>query len=244
MKKILFLTLIVLIMVQCKHADAQKLKHTNVIHLKVKEPSDIALSFDKKHLYIVSDDGILVETDLQGNVLRKTTIELTDAEGVYADATHIYVADESPRLISLFDVKTFEYVKSVYIPYGGGRNKGFESLTFDESKKVFYLITEKDPTWIMVLDEKLNVISQFSLHEKGDVSAATFYKGKLWLLNDERREILVMNVDNKQIDKRYQINVMNPEGIAFLPDGQMIIVSDDRQLMYFFPNPENLSNVQ
>lgn len=244
MKKILFLTIVVLIMVQCKNADAQKLKHSNVIHLKVKEPSDIALSFDKKHLYIVSDDGILAEADLQGNVLRKTTKELTDAEGVYANETYIYVADESARLVSLFDVKSFEYVKSVSVPYTGGRNKGFESITFDNERKVFYLITEKDPKWIITLDEHLNVTSQFEFHGKGDISAATIQNGKLWLLNDEYREIMVMNIDTKQIEKRYSIDVMNPEGIAFLPDGQMIIVSDDRQLMYFFPNPENLTNAQ
>jgi uncharacterized protein YjiK len=244
MKKILFLTIVVLIMVQCKHADAQKLKHTNVIHLKIKEPSDVALSFDKKHLYIVSDDGILVETDLQGNVLRKTTNELTDAEGVYADETYIYVADESPRLISLFDVKSFEYVKSVNVPYSGGRNKGFESITFDKVRNVFYLIVEKDPKWLITLDEQLRVISQFEIHGKGDISSATIQNGKLWLLNDEYREIMVMNIDTKQMEKRYSIDVTNPEGIAFLPDGKMIVVSDDRQLMYFFNNPENLSDAK
>jgi len=242
MKKYIIVLVVALFLVHCNSADAQKLKHSKIIHIKIKEPSDVAVSFDKQHLYIVSDDGILCETDLQGNVSRCITENLTDAEGVYADATYIYVADESPRLISLFDVKTMTHVKSIYLPYGGGRNKGYESLTYDTDRKVYYTLTEKDPLWLITLDEDLKLKEQYMLHEKGDVSSATYHNGKLWLLCDEKREIWVMNVTTKSIEKRFSINVWNPEGLAFLPDGQLIVVSDDRQLMYFYPNPENLSD--
>jgi len=234
--------LILFIMLVQTSLSAQTLKYTSQINLKIKEPSDVCLSADKMHLYFVSDDGELLETDLNGNVLRSVKANLTDAEGVYADSSYIYVTDEFSRAICLFTVKDLSYIRSYTTAYSGGRNKAFEAITFDPVRNLFYVFTERDPAIVFLFSATFQPMGQRELVMKGDVSAACFQNGKLWLLNDEGMEVSIVNPETFVTERTWKLAVLNPEGLAFLPDGQLIIVSDDREKMYLFPNPELLSN--
>lgn len=200
----------------------------------VKEPSDICLTVEKDGYFIVSDDGMLVRTDLNFRPLQVSGEELYDAEAVYADNDYVYVVEERTRNLLTFDRVTLNLVGRLNFPYQGGRNKGYESFTFNEAKKNYVLITEKEPIWIFELNEMFVCINQIEFNYKGDISAATYYRAYLWFLSDENSEVLKVNPLNYTIEKIYRIPVINPEGLVFLPDDRLLVVSDDMQKAYYF----------
>lgn len=224
------------------HAQSQKaipLKQIAVKRVHVKEPSDLCMAPDGKHFYIVSDNGSLVKTDLDFNPVQTAGRELYDPEAVYCDGAYIYVVEERTRMLHLFDPVRMEVVRSLMHPYNGGRNKGYEAFTFNHTTGRFILATEKEPIWILELDNNLRVINQVEFPYRGDVSAATWHNESLWLLSDERMELLQVDPFTFAVRQKYKLPVINPEGLAFLPDGTLVVVSDDMEKAYFFSLPAN-----
>jgi uncharacterized protein YjiK len=132
-----------------------------------------------------------------------------------------------------YSIKDFALVNTVYVSYAGGRNKSFESIA-KRSEGGFVLFTEKDPVWMFELNEQLQETGRAKWNLPGDISAATFHNNALWLLSDERAEIWLTDLVQKSIVKRFKLPVLNPEGIAFLPNGTLLILSDDEHRLYFF----------
>lgn len=209
--------------------------------LAISEPSDIAVSKDGKSLFIVSDDGALYETDLKGNSIRSTAIGIIDAEAVYADDEYVFVVEERTRLIKQYSIKEFKLIRTIEISYQGGRNKSFESLTKTTNNE-WLLFTERDPVWMFQLNSSFEVINRVKWEVSGDISAATWHNEKLWLLSDEGAEVWLTDFQSQSIIKRFKLPILNPEGIAFLPNGKMLIVSDDRHKLYVFDDPNLLQN--
>jgi len=213
------------------------IKHTGWISLKVPEPSDLALGLSQ-NLFIVSDNGYLFETDLKGKIIRKAKFSGTDFEGVYATEKGVFVVDESPRKIFLFDPLSLEVKSTFTIPYSGARNKGFESITYNEVKKSFVLITEHDPLVIFELDSMFRMTNQMEWNFASDISSATWHNGFIWLLSDEDMTIFKCDPVTYTPLNKWKINVINPEGISFDPSGNLLILSDDMARLYFFENPD------
>jgi uncharacterized protein YjiK len=209
------------------------LKPSKSILLDIPEPSDICVSAKGNSLFIVSDDGGLYETDLEGKILRSTRHDLVDAEGVFADKEFVYLVEERNRFIKIFTIKDFTLVKTYSVPYEGGRNKAFESIT-QNAQGDFLLFTEKEPVWMFELDNQFRQKGRTKWEVQGDISAATFHNNGLWLLSDERAEIWLTDYAQKRIVKRYKLPVLNPEGMAFLPNGNLLVLSDDEHRLYFF----------
>ena len=215
-------------------ADPQNLKHTWSKKLSIKEPSDICLNKTKDGFFFVSDDGILVETNLEGIVERKSPFQGFDFEGVFADANGIYVMDERTRNVHSFNPADLSLKQSVEVNYNGGRNKGFESLTWNESKKCFIAFTEKEPTWVFELDQNFAVLNKQKVKGMSDISAAAFLNGKLFLLSDEDHAIFRYNPETYDLEKKFKLKIINPEGLCFGPDGSLYVVSDDMGILYRF----------
>lgn len=213
----------------------------HIIH--VPEPSDICVHPFDNSFFVVSDNGFLFQVDSSGNVIRKADYLGYDCEGVYADEKHVYVVEEMTRKIKLFDIDSLNLLRTVYLSYAGGRNKAYESFTFNKAKNRFIIITEKDPIYLFELDENLSVIQEINLGKiAGDISAATFYENHIWLLSDEDMQVMKLDPMSYEVLNRWAIPVVNPEGIAFNKKGQMIIVSDDMERMYIFNHPEKNEN--
>jgi uncharacterized protein YjiK len=238
--------LILLVLVQsiCFAQKPIKLKPIRTSSIQIQEPSDVCVSADSKHLYIVSDNGLLAQTDLEGKVEKSVPGNLIDAEAVATDGEFVYAVDEFTRFVNAYKLEDLSFVKSYSFPYGGGRNKAYEAFTFDKERNQFYLFTEHEPTWLFILDSELRIKSQQEFKVNSDVSGATMYQGKLWLLSDESREIWKVNPDNLEIEKRFIVPIINPEGITFLPNGELLIVSDDLEKVFFFQNPETDSHAK
>jgi uncharacterized protein YjiK len=125
------------------------------------------------------------------------------------------------------------------VPFGGGRNRGYEALTFNKDKNTFILVVEKDPITLLELDVHFSIINEINLSKIArDIAAATFHNGFLWLLSDEDRVVLKLNATTYQVSEKWKLPVINPEGLTFDKDGNLVITCDDMQRIYYFNNPE------
>ena len=61
---------------------ALKIKYSKSFTTAVPEPSDACLSANEQSLFMVSDDGFLFETDLEGKILRKSNLKGIDFEAI------------------------------------------------------------------------------------------------------------------------------------------------------------------
>jgi uncharacterized protein YjiK len=199
---------------------------------KISEPSDICYSVATNTFFVVSDNGYLFETDEQGKITRQAKERGYDFEGVYSDEKYVYVSEEMTRKILLFDIATLEKVGVRQLHYNGGRNAGFESITYNASKDKFIVITEKNPIKIFELDNNFLVTNEVKVKGVTDISSATYHNGKIWLLSDEDHMVLQCDANSYAIEKRYKLGVLNPEGICFNSKGEMLIVSDDMQMQF------------
>lgn len=215
------------------------LKFNSWTSLKVHEPSDIALALDGKSYYVVSDDDAAVyQLDLDGKVLRKSKTLGIDLEAVCVRPDFLYVVDETPRKVYQLDYNTLEVTRTFYVPYSGGRNKSFESLTYNETKKCFVMITERDPVIIFELDHDFRQINEVYWKNARDISAATYHNGFIWLLSDEDMTVFKCDPKTYGIVSQWRINLHNPEGIVF-NGKEMLIVADDLERLYRFNHPEH-----
>ncbi|WP_326984384.1 SdiA-regulated domain-containing protein [Chryseobacterium sp. MYb264] len=222
--------------------EAQKIKTLTPfekINIRVPEPSDIVLHPDGNSFFIVSDNGYLFETDLKGNIIRKADYKGLDNEGVYADEHYVYAVEEFSRAIAVLDLKTLKLERRIYIPYSGGRNSGYEAMTFNKAKGKFLLFTEKNPIYLIELDPDFKEYNRIDISELSrDVSAATFYHDHLWILGDESMTLYKLDPNTYEKLAEWKLPIVNPEGMTFDRQGNLVILSDDMQTMYYFKNPE------
>ena len=218
---------------------AVKMKPTRHVAVTIPEPSDICYDSKTDTFFIVSDAGGLFETDKNCKVIRKQPQDGADFEAVSSDGTYVYAVDETNRTIYKYDIQTLQLVKKFVIPYSGARNKGYESFSFDKAKNRYVLITESNPAILFELDTDFKVTNQTDISAIAkDISSARFYDGFLWLLSDEDMMLLKLNPTTYEVLKKWSLPVINPEGLAFDKEGNILISCDDMQRVYYFNNPE------
>lgn len=199
--------------------------------IAVPEPSDICLS--TAGFYIVSDDGMLFETDSSGNILRSSDFGAFDLEAVCSGPNGIWVLDERTRFASRVSPLTLKPLQTVEVPYSGGRNKGFESLAWNPTRGTYLAITEKNPVWIFELDTAFRVVNRQRLQGPSDVSGLAWKDNRLFLLSDEDHAVYRLNAANFEAEARVDLGILNPEGLVF-SGRHLVVVSDDEQRMYRF----------
>ncbi len=212
----------------------EKFPFTSKRNIKVQEPSDVAYNKDSKTLYIVSDNGNLYECDTLGNILREAPSEGWDYEAVEVRDSSVYVSDESARKIIRHSKKDLS-IKNVYhVRWHAGRNEGVESLTYNETKKCFVMIAEKGPTTIIEVNADFVSVYEQRFSYARDISSARWYNGYMYLLSDEDHCIFQCDPITYKPIRIFNIDVLNPEGICFDGNGNVIISADDLQRLYYF----------
>ena len=224
--------LILLISAHCLHAqEFERIIPKQKISVPVEEPSDVCVKGNE--FIVVSDKGDVFSLSKDFSQKRLLQSNLSDPEGIFCSGDSIWVAEERSRLITSLLYSNPSKIRSVEIPYSGGRNKGYEALC----RKVdgnWLLFTEKEPVWMIELDSKFREIGRTILSLPGDVSSAAIYNGQLFLLSDEAACVWKMDLATNKILKTYTFNILNAEGLCFDADGGMWIMSDAEKKIYQF----------
>ena len=216
------------------------LKPLRTVALPISEPSDIALNATQTGYFVVGDGGTLHEIDLEGKLLRTANYKGQDFEGVLqAPDGHVMAVEERSRQVLQFRAADFELVNTYKLPYSGAINKGYESLVWNDARKRFALYTEKDPALLLEFTADWQPAGRQKLEGITEVSAMTMHNNNLYVLSDEEHTVYVLDAATFARKASFSVQVWNPEGIAFAPDGHLVIVSDDLERMYWFDLPEN-----
>jgi len=211
--------------------DVERIFPKQKMSVPVEEPSDVCVKGTE--FIVVSDKGDVFVLSNDFSQKRLLHSNLSDPEGVFCSGDSIWVAEERSRLVTQLQYSNPAAMRSVEIPYSGGRNKGYEAICRN-AKGNWLLFTEKEPVWMIELDAHFREIGRTILKLPGDVSSAAFYKGQLFLLSDEAACVWKMDVATNKILKTYTFNILNAEGLCFDADGGMWIMSDAEQKMYQF----------
>ncbi len=219
------------LMIAISSFKSDKIKPTKTINVLVKEPSGIAYDEIENVFYIVSDNGKLYKLNRSFEIIKKAPHNGIDFEDVCLANNYVIVTDETARKILFFD-KELNLVSIKNISYSGGRNKGVESITFNEKANQLVLVTEKEPIYIFICDEELIEENTLEVNLAGDISSLTYHKGSYYFLSDDDRKLIKTDLTFNKIDE-WSLPIVNPEGLTFNKD-QLIVVSDDLQKAYFF----------
>lgn len=211
---------------------AVKIKPQSKMRIKVKEPSDIAYTSDKNYL-VVSDGGTLLKLGNAGKVILKAKQTGIDFEGVLELNEFIYVSDETARKVLVYNANTLDYVKSHQLQLQRASNSGFESIAYNSKKERFILVTEKNPITIQEFSKDFVLQAEYSFNSVRDISAALYRNGSLYLLSDEDHLLMKLR-DDYSIEKLWDINILNPEGFCFDEKNNLIVISDDLEMLYNF----------
>jgi uncharacterized protein YjiK len=185
--------------------------------LDVPEPSGLALSIDKQHLWTVSDaNSTVYQLSLDGKVLSSFAVEAGDLEGiaVVSDSVLCVISERAGELIFLtYQGQELERHK---LEDSGGNNAGYEGLAYDRINKRFFLAKEKMPPLLIELDGNLKAISTNVLDYASDLSSLDYdhETGTLWLASDESRIVASITTDGL-IMSHLPFTFPQIEGIAY-----------------------------
>lgn len=237
MKPLTCLPLMLLLPSATAWQTAAKLKPEAWVTVQMPEPSDIAAIPGTDRFYCVSDNGHAMELGADGKVLREARDVAYDLEGILLKDDTLIAVDERSRAIIWLTAGDLKPVRRLTVPYHGGRNRGYEAIVWNPVKQRYLLITERDPVRIIELDAAMRVVNEvpFSGGVR-DISSAVWHDGQLWLLSDMDMQVLQCDPSDYRVRARWEVPVINPEGIAF-SNGRLMILSDDRQRLYTFHLP-------
>lgn len=212
-----------------------KITYTRFSSVQVPEPSDVVEDPQTGHLFMVSDGGMLYETDGAGTIIRKAADVGVDFEGVELKGDYLYVIDESPRKVHRYAKSTLLRDHTYSTPYSGARNSGFESIAWNEARHCFVLVVEKDPVTICEYSADFQLLNQYRFTAARDISSARGWNGAMYFLSDEDEAIFQCDPTTYAVQSKFNLNMLNPEGLAFAKDGRVMVAADDLQRLYYFP---------
>lgn len=216
----------------------ERLRPTSWTNVRVAEPSDIAHITGTDRFFCVSDNGFIAEVRANGDLIRRSAEVAFDLEGAMLHEGQLLVVDERTRRVLWADTATLAITRRLTIPYLGGRNKGYEAIVWNPVKARYLLITERDPVLIIELDQDWRVVNEVPFdRDVRDISSAAWHDGKLWLLSDMDMALLLCDPADYRILARWELPILNPEGMTINDRGELLVLSDDRQRLYAFTLP-------
>jgi hypothetical protein len=198
------------------------------------EPSDIIFQNGK---FIICGDKAFVYSWLPNTQPVQLSVSDFDIEAVCSVQNKLYLSEETYQRIIEFDLETNKTKRQFPFKHFGGRNEGIESLTYNENENAFYLCSEKDPCIFYKADSHFQVLEQFQIPGISEVSSMTFFNGQCYVLSDEASQIFLVNLNDYSIQRSWQLNLLNPEGICFDDKGNCWIVSDDMAMIFKYKLP-------
>ncbi len=217
-------------------SEAKPLRKKSKQELNVNEPSDICIAESGWGYFVVSDEGEVFALRPDGSIRKKSPFRGNDLEGCCAARGNVYVVDEGNGMVYALDTARLELFRSFDLNLSQEFNAGIEGIAYDPGTGHFWLVQEKHPTLLFEYDADFRPISQTKLKHISDASAVAVYQNQLWVLSDEDHAIVVFDYQVKE-QVRYSVQVNNPEGMCILPDGTVVVVSDEMNSLFEFILP-------
>jgi uncharacterized protein YjiK len=222
----------------------------------VKEPSGVCVHPGLGHLFVVGDEGSLVELDGSGNSVRSHSAKgnLEDV-AAHAPTGWLGVLDESKSEVLFYDPAAQKWMKRWQLDRAallgqapGGANEGFEGLAFREEAGrpgggIFYLVHQRDPAMVIAVTIDVTahsgtvgagaVVARWPIAGQGDVTAATWSPAlqRLLVVADKEDELLVLR-DDGTVEARLPLPGQQQEGVALDPAGNLWVTDDqDKSLL-------------
>jgi uncharacterized protein YjiK len=222
----------------------------------VKEPSGVAVHAGLGHLFVVGDEGSLVELDGSGNVVRSHSVtgNLEDV-AAHTPTGWLGVLDEQKSELIFYDPVARRWMKrwrldrrALLNQEPGGPNDGFEGLAFREETGqpgggVFYLVHQRDPAMVIAVafDPAAHsatvgagaVLARWPLPGHGDLTAITYSPvlQRLLVVADKEDQLLVLRADGTT-ESEMPLPGQQQEGVAVDGGGNLWIADDqDKSLL-------------
>ena len=243
MVKIIYLSVFLTLTITASSCSEKKeeidktLTYSIAEEIPVPEPSGLDISYDEKGFWVVSDENSKVYLlDSWGNKINSFKVKGEDLEGITViDDTTLAVVLERTNEVVIVNTSGDE-LKRIALDLKGEFNSGLEGITYDRNEKKFYVLNEKKPQLLLVLDENLAELSRDTLNFAIDVSGIFFddTDSTLWILSDESQRIYKTDLAGNPI-KEYKIKVAQPEGIVLnKARTKLYLVSDKTENLYVF----------
>lgn len=209
--------------------------------MAIDEPSGLAFSNDQ--LLSVSDDDnkIYRINPATGTVVATLNYEGDDLEGVVQNPqdNSIWVVEETRQELIKLNVNGTAQ-DTFAIPFSQmAANHGLEGVAIDPAASRLYLITEKDPGQLLVVDFMGNILENYPLDFASDYSGISFdpSQQELYILSDESQTITKCDLKGNKIET-YLISVIKAEGIAVdVPNKRCYVASDEASELYRYELP-------
>jgi uncharacterized protein YjiK len=222
----------------------------------VKEPSGVCIHPGLGHLFVVGDEGSLVELDGSGKVIRSHSAKgnLEDV-AAHTPTGWLGLLDEQKSELLFYDPTALRWMKKWQLDRAallgqapGGANEGFEGLAFrDESGRpgggIFYLVHQRDPAMIIAIamDPTAHsgtigadaVLSRWPLPGHGDLTAITWSSAlqRLLVVADKEDQLLVLREDGS-LETSLPLPGQQQEGVALDNAGNLWVTDDqDKSLL-------------
>ena len=221
-----------------------------------REPSGIAFHPDSRHLFLVGDEGRLVELDDNGSVLRSDKLggNLEDV-AVHTPSGLVVLLSEKKAELLVWDPIGHAEVRRVKIDQEavlgqapGDKNQGFEGLAFrelpDPAGGLFYLVHQRSPALLVALAfdprsgtttlgaESVKLRAQFPGHQ--DLTAVTWVPAleRLLVIAEQDDRILLVRADGS-LEDQVVLPGLRQEGLAFDGRGDLWVADDRGGLLRF-----------
>ena len=145
---------------------------------------------------------------------------------------------ERDRSIIFLDREGNE-IRRVNLNISGEPNKGIEGITYSLKMKKFFVVNEKEPRALFLVDEVGNIVNEYDRNFAKDFSGIfdDETRENLWIISDENSEIFLCTVEGDLL-KRYKFAIEQVEGVAIdNNDSLLYLVSDPLQKLYIFKLP-------
>jgi len=216
------------------------LKFEKEIMIKVPEPSGITFNKTNNSLLIVSDESSRIyKLSLDGKIIDSLEVNGFDLEGITyindstlatileRERTVVILTDEGKEL-SRFDIDLY-----------GKPNSGLEGIAYNSKNNRLYILNEKSPCLLLVLDLTGNVLSKKELKIAKDLSGIFIdeSKNEIWITSHESKSVYQCKADGTVINY-YPIDIPQVEGIAIDFNSKKIFLVCDKTeslLVYSLP---------
>ena len=211
----------------------------DVFQLSISSPSGLSLNYDGESLWTVSDKpgGGIYKISLTETTMESLPYSGVDLEGVVVsqqDSTLWIVEESLGKMIQLSS--SGDELQRISIPGSTEGSGGLEGITFNPNTNHFYLLKEKDPGVLIILDSLYNLKNYIRVYFANDFSGI-FYdqiNNKLWIISDQDSKVFLCDLLGNVI-KSFSVDVSKAEGIAVdIEKNRIYIVSDLEEKLYVY----------